>query len=254
MNTRQLRPALELGLTLPEPVARLIEEVLRVERARDVVQAMRVEMGERPPAAAAIRGGADPVAAAEAELAWQRRDQVLTLATGAVLELYESVELRALPRALSEASEELFEQVARRIEALVEQAQPALKALAEYAPDYEHGHIAAHGTPAQIKAFQASRELQAGYATWRSLWAELWSEATSATPAARTAMGHLRRHNPLRAQPDLLRLAAAGPEALATALRTPTSITDGEIEAAAAERAARRAEVALPRNRRGVAS
>ena len=241
-------PILSAGIELPPAIERLTAQAATVEAAETAAAAERAKLSERPSAAGAIRDGTSPLEAVQAARAWEQHADLIRAAEMAAGEADELVR-RALDAALAEAAPELFDALAGRIEALVEQARPALKALDEFAPEYDAAHIAAHGTPAQVKAYQASREGQEQYTALRRAWAALWDDATSATPSARSSKGHLRRHDPLRRHPDLLRLAAAGADALAAATRTPTSITDGEIAAAAAERAARRAEVALPRNR-----
>ena len=207
MNLTKLGPVLALGLEMPEPAAELLRQAQWIGRCRVLVADARKDLGPRPTAGAAIRRGGDPLEAAATELEWQGREQVIRAAESALMELFEAVELRGVPSALTAAAPVLFGQVAQRVAALVEQAQPAVKTLSRSPRSSALPRSRAAAPGSRSRPIRRARALQAEYAAWRAFRRELWAEATSGTASARTSVGWLRRKDPLREEGDLLRLA-----------------------------------------------
>jgi hypothetical protein len=237
---KQLLPVLEL-IDMPKPIEGLLAQWRVIEGARAKVAQERQRLGEQPMATAAIRAGGDPIKAAEAQLAWAARRNVIDTAGQAGVDAYEAMELRAIPQALAAAADELIEGPIRdKVTALVEQARPLADILAEFAAErFDPAHIAQHGSASQFAAYQAAAPLQAQYDVLRGFWGSLWDGATGG--AGRRELRALRP----RPEAALLVIAAGGPFAL-------PSVAEVKAEADAAKRAEAEAARIERQGRRGV--
>lgn len=147
-------------IDLPEQVTTILDRLDRLDRL-----AATIEAPEAPEATnRRLDRGDDPLDVA-ADLRDYEQAKALTAdAHRLIRDTREAALVRLLPQVILEQRDNIIEgPIREKVAALIDEARSHAEALASYAPTFDGGHVAAHGTPKQLKAYQAAVALQATY-------------------------------------------------------------------------------------------
>lgn len=166
----------DAGVTLPVELVAMYDRIDRLKAEQADLQAQDAEVVN--PADAMLRGQSAADASGSAQASRQAAEELADRRRAVANAIGSAESLCA--RWIAEHREQLVtEHLRPAVAAVIAEARPHAETLARFAPTFEVARIAAEATPAETKAWRASRDLAGLLEILHACWLTTWKGATS---------------------------------------------------------------------------